>query len=102
MNQLDLFADAAKVVQPSAHISPFPLSRRRTLIVRAATNLISRKTQNGREKYWGRLVHDLARELRRYGASAAEVEAQLLAFHQAVGHEVIGYEPHPMSPNGAA
>ncbi|RYG57228.1 MAG: hypothetical protein EON56_02860 [Alphaproteobacteria bacterium] len=102
LRQLDFFADTPKPVPASPSLMPFPLARRRKLVLKAAITLMGRKTQVGREKYWGRLVRDLASEPRRHGAVPDQVEAQLLAFHQAVGYEVLGRERHPMTPNGAA
>lgn len=102
MSQLDFFIDTPAEQPASATLMAFPLARRRKLVVKAASDLLSRKTQEGREKFWARLVQRLTSELRRCGTAPADIEAQLMAFHRAVGGEVEGRDLQPMSPNGAA
>jgi len=102
VSQLDFFLEAPAEASSSARLMPFPIARRRKLVTKTATALISRKTQEGREKYWGRVVRDLTAELRRYGARPSDIEAQLFAFHGAVGAELAGQHQQPMTPNGAA
>ncbi len=102
MSQLDFFVDAPSEQPPSATLMAFPLARRRKLVAKAAADLAGRKTQEGRDKFWARLVQRLTAELRRYGTAPSEIDAQLIAFHQAVGGELAGQQQQPMTPNGAA
>jgi hypothetical protein len=101
--QFDLFDErAAMTPQPTAALFPFPLSRRRKTIVRVAETLASRKTEEGQQSYWARIISDLGAELRRHGAGPAEVDRQLGAFHRAVSEEIARRQASTGTPRGAA
>jgi hypothetical protein len=103
VNQLDLFhVNEAAQAPHCSKVLPFPLARRRRLVVRTANALSSRKTQEGREAYWSRTVDALSRELRRHGASEAEVHRQLSQFHATVSDEFISNPHHRSRPLGSA
>lgn len=102
-HQLDLFQQAAgSPLINSAAVFCYPLARRRGLVVQVSNDLMSRKTQQARERFWQKIISGLTSELRGHGICPALVETQLMAFHRAVGAEVAGRQSQPVSPNGAA
>lgn len=87
IDRLHRFGPAATAVSAS-RIVPFPLDRRLRKIAAVARNLELRKTEDGKLRYWNRIVSDLAHEFCRNGVDDGEVHRQLTRFHDAVRHEL--------------
>ena len=95
-DQLDLFDSAPAVPVAPVDTPPvvehlvmvFPLERRGKVIRTAAATLLSRKTQEGQQSYWNRVVNGLRHELRRLGCSQVEIDRQVASFYAGVEMEI--------------
>ncbi|WP_108461351.1 DUF6074 family protein [Devosia naphthalenivorans] len=100
MTQLDLCRETPKNPTACALLLPFPIARRRKLILKTVSTILARKTTEGQQSYWTNTINKLGAELRRYGADQAEVDRQLQAFYFAVSAE-LSRATH-QQPGGAA
>lgn len=76
---------AMGIVVQGGTVLRFPLDRRYAKIAAVVRTLDMRKTEEGRARYWSRIVSDLSHELVRHGADSIEVRRQIDAFTTAVG-----------------
>jgi len=110
--QLDLFPTPAtsslvpaaqQVAKTGAEIVVFPLACRRGKIVETAHTLVSRKTAEGKQSYWTRVIRSLRGEMQSRGCRAEEINVQLGAFRFGVGVELSHLEYGDRRfPGGAA
>lgn len=70
-----------------AEIIPFPVYRRRREARQAAWELHTRSKPDG-DRYWKRLMDEMAKELKALGLSKSECHDQLIAFRDVVQEEI--------------
>ena len=83
-----------------AEIIPFPVYRRRREARQAAWELHTRSKEDG-DRYWKRLIDEMARELKALGLSKTESHEQLMAFRDVVQDEIWNLQDsHSLRPGG--
>jgi hypothetical protein len=78
----------------SAEIKAFPLSRQRSTIQDVALRFRSKRGKK-RESFWQETVSDLREGLRRTGMAEEAIRRQLMAFRDAVQHELYPSDQGP-------
>lgn len=86
---LPLFAWAGETAPAGALVIPFPADRNIGKARHVAALILKRRSHKDRDSYWHQVCQRMAGTMAKAGLSGEQIDAQLAAFHRAVGNELL-------------